>query len=855
MSYSTLFKLHSRDLGSEAEVETRLLQPLFNDLGYPATAVIPKQHLPKLIVSSGSQKSKGEADFLLIGHDGYAKVVVEAKDPAIPVQEAWGQAASYALAYNKDKKEDEKVRWLLISNGHITSLYKHDSDSPSITLNLSDFVSGSPPYVSLRSQIKYKIIEVVETGQLEFKSLPPDELNNKFKECHNLIWKKEKLAPADAFYEFCKFIFIKIRADKARELGGTLETYKLPLTLAWLEAQKTTSKHPVRDILFKQLKDDLEDAIVKAGKKRIFESNETFKLTAETTKELIKRFESINLSSIDDDLNGRMFEVFLNAAVRGRELGQYFTPRPLVDFMTRISLHSKGDLTQHLKVIDACCGTAGFLIEVMAYLTAAIRNDTRFNETQKKEMVKKIHNESLFGVEANERVSRIARINMYLHGDGGSHIFHGDGLDNAPLIFDDMSSERKDEVKDHTNTIKEDDFDIVLTNPPFSMSYSKDNDDEERILRQLNIAEGSNSVKSGVLFLQRYLNLLKPGGEMLIVLDDTVLNGATYLKERQWLLDNFVLLGVHSMPFNAFFKAKANIKTSILHIRKKINPEETQGYVIMSISNNIGHDNSLNDTPERNNLPDILNVYFEWKRTGKLEELIKPNQDKFENLECAEQVWLVDSKELTHERIDAFYYAPELKRVKAELEKMEKSGTIILRKGGYFEFRDKISPREIKELRDSGEKLRYIEIGDVTRYGLITKYITGTIDELPSRGEYRIHKGDILMAINNSSRGTVVRVPDEYDGAVCTSGFFVIHPRSEEESCLLWYALRSDYCRHQIYYLSQTASQPELKVEAWEKEFYVPIPLGASKEKAIKEALQFQDHIAALLDADSVRLT
>lgn len=89
--------------------------------------------------------------------------------------------------------------------------------------------------------------------------------------------------------------------------------------------------NPVRDILFVKLRNDLEDEIHK-GKKRIFEPGETLKLSASTISELIKTFQSINLASIDEDLNGRMFEVFSNAAVRGKELGQYFTPRPLVDF-------------------------------------------------------------------------------------------------------------------------------------------------------------------------------------------------------------------------------------------------------------------------------------------------------------------------------------------------------------------------------------------------------------------------------------------------------------------------------------------------------------------------------------------
>jgi restriction endonuclease S subunit len=119
---------------------------------------------------------------------------------------------------------------------------------------------------------------------------------------------------------------------------------------------------------------------------------------------------------------------------------------------------------------------------------------------------------------------------------------------------------------------------------------------------------------------------------------------------------------------------------------------------------------------------------------------------------------------------------------------------------------------------------------------------------LPSRGEYQIRKGDILVALNNSSRGTVVLVPEEYDCAICTSGFLVLIPDNEDNALLLWYSLRSEICRKQIYYLAQTASQPELKIEAWEKYFKIPIPLGEEKIQAINKAREFYDHLKKLAD-------
>lgn len=851
--YSTLFSLDSRDLTSEAEVETRFLNKLFSDLGYPETAIIPKKHVDSLIISDGVKKSTKEVDFLLKDKNGIARIIVEAKDPKKNIFDAWGQAASYALSFNKNKPQTDRVKWLLISNGIMTILYPHDSDIPILTLQLSDFASGIPPYVALRTYIKYDSVIPQTKHNLEFKPLPPAELNKLFTISHNLVWKAEKLAPHDAFFEFCKFIFIKIREDKKRQnYGDDVEPYEIPLTQSWLKAQSKTSHHPVRDILFRELCNELESKVKLCQKRRIFEINESLELKASTCKSLIEKFETVDLSSIDEDLNGRMFEVFLNAAIRGKDLGQFFTPRSVVDFMTRICLRNV-NLDNPPFILDACCGTAGFLIETMAYMTGLIRNDSRNNEFDRETKINYICNECLFGVEANKRTSKIARINMYLHGDGGSHIFHGDGLEEVPQITVDMSDEEKIETTDHANKIKKDYFDIILSNPPFSMTYQRNKEEDKRIIDQFIFTNGQSSVKSSVLFLNRYESLLKPGGEMLIVLDDTLLNGKTFENLRSWILEKFVVLGIHSLPFNTFLKAKANIKTSILHLRKKRNQKDSQGSIFMSVSNNIGHDNSLKDTPYRNNLIEILIAYLEWQRTGLIEEIIKDNSDVYENLEGPMQYWITPSNKLSIERFDAFFYCPELNNIYLGLKDQEQKGLLEIKKGTDFNIIDKLSSAEKKNLISNQEILKYIEIGNVTSYGLITNHIEGLFEELPSRGEYQVKTGDILLALNNSSRGTVVRVPKEYNNAICTSGFLVIRPRNEQEGLLLWYCLRSEVCRKQIYYLAQTASQPELKIDSWNKYFKIPFPIGKQRTVAIKKARDSFIYIEKLSDIRNER--
>ena len=99
----------------------------------------------------------------------------------------------------------------------------------------------------------------------------------------------------------------------------------------------------------------------------------------------------------------------------------------------------------------------------------------------------------------------------------------------------------------------------------------------------------------------------------------------------------------------------------------------------------------------------------------------------------------------------------------------------------------------------------------------------------------------------------MVLVPPEFDNAVCTSGFLVIVPENAEEGLLLWYTLRSEICRKQIYYMAQTASQPELKLDAWNNYFMIPMPKDGERDKALKRAKEFYDHLAKLTDIDKYR--
>lgn len=351
---------------------------------------------------------------------------------------------------------------------------------------------------------------------------------------HNLIRKKDSLSPTDAFYEFSKIMFIKIREDN--KIHDILENDKSPkkddfiFSTHWIDRQASVETNPFNAILFRQIQEELEKKIQKGEKKRIFEKGERLSLKASTIYEIVKALQHYDLYAIDEDLNGRMFETFLNATVRGKELGQFFTPRGVVHYMVEtatMNVTVKHKEIQAPFILDGCCGSGGFLIDAMATLIDKVDKLNHLTEPQKDEYKEIIKRENLYGIDSTEKISCIARLNMYLHGDGGSKIFKADSLDRDYTIDEGMVEEEKDGLRELKNTFTSKnklEFDVVLTNPPFSISYKKKDANENRILEQYEIAKttsgaSSSSEKSNVLFIERYKDLLKSdGGNSLLLL-------------------------------------------------------------------------------------------------------------------------------------------------------------------------------------------------------------------------------------------------------------------------------------------------------------------------------------------------
>ena len=193
-------------------------------------------------------------------------------------------------------------------------------------------------------------------------------------------------------------------------------------------------------------------------------------------------------------------------------------------------------------------------------------------------------------------------------------------------------------------------------------------------------------------------------------------------------------------------------------------------------------------------------------------------------------------EQFNNKRLDAFYYAPELKKIQKQLAKMEREDNKIeLKRGLDFNIIETLKKEDIEEL--DGKILKYFEIGDVTIDGTIVKYREDNFEKLPTRARLKVKKNDVIFAKNNSSRGTTVLIPDWFDGDLVTTGFIGIRPKDYEDALILWNILESELFRKQIYYLSITASQPEIRDNIFREDILIPWPkLKTDKQKIIENA-------------------
>ena len=463
----------------------------------------------------------------------------------------------------------------------------------------------------------------IEQIKNQTKLFTRDEFTKTLRACHNIIRNNDKLSPEAAFDEISKLLFMKIRFERDNK-GMKVFTKQEYLYAAQNHEKNVRPGLKGTDLyalsymqfLFRTTKEFFKDD-------RLFDDKDEINIRENSFIQILEKLETFNLSDTQDDVKGIAFEEFLGTTFRG-ELGQFFTPRTIVDFMTEILDPQEGEV-----ICDPTCGSGGFLIKAFEYVREKIEADIRskkdslrlsiegndYDALPEDKQVKIGHSidkmqaalnteldtgiegsrmyqlsrNCIYGTDANPRMARTSKMNMIMHGDGHGGVHHHDGLLNVNGIFEER-------------------FDVILTNPPFGQNVDrgqliseadKFTDEEmkkkykkkygaayDEALKQVDdhIGEsllslydlGKTSTLTEVLFMERCLRLLKKGGRMGMVLPEGVLNNKNLQSVREYFEGRAKIILICSIPQDVFIAAGATVKPSLVFMRRFTVDEEAE---------------------------------------------------------------------------------------------------------------------------------------------------------------------------------------------------------------------------------------------------------------------------------------
>ena len=591
-------------LKPEEEVRQRYVCRLVDSYGYGI------KQMGEEVKVTNSQRGQGaaRADIVVWRNEEdkrkgkNALIVVECKAENVTIRQA-----DYFQGYNYAAWAGAK--FFVTTNLKETRIFKVVEDAmPKKLEEIADIPSAD--MVNDDKKIKAMLLQT--------KAFTRDEFSRLLFKCHNIIRNNDKLSPEAAFDEISKVLFIKIRYERTNSGTQIFSKEEFLKQKKMYDAVKSKESPDYYQFLFNKTKEDF-------AKDHLFDENETIKIRENSFEQIVKELQVYNLSTTSDDVKGIAFEQFLGRTFRG-ELGQFFTPRTIVDFMVSVLDPQEGEY-----VCDPCCGSGGFLIRAFEYVREHIENEVEvrkedvkkslftddYSKLPKKEQEKidqkvidafckmnyelDINNpmgrlrslsfDCIYGTDANPRMARTAKMNMIMHGDGHGGVHHHDGLLNV-------------------NGIWEGRFDVILTNPPFGARIDKElkiteadrftdiekikayekrygKENYDNALKQVNdhidqpildlFQIGKFSGLTEVLFIERCLNLLKPGGRMGIVLPEGVLNNTNLQKVRDFVESKAKILLIVSIPQDVFMAAGATVKPSLLFF-KKFTENEAEEY-------------------------------------------------------------------------------------------------------------------------------------------------------------------------------------------------------------------------------------------------------------------------------------
>ncbi len=412
-------------------------------------------------------------------------------------------------------------------------------------------------------------------------------------------------AGVSAFEEIFKLIFAKLFDEFNK---GDSETMDFRTTTASPKQQ-----YERFNTLFKKAAGEWSD---------IFSEREKIELNPLALIAVASAFQGKKFYDADLDVVDAAFEYMINPEQKG-DKGQFFTPRSVVKMCVKMLNPKLDELA-----LDPACGPCGFMIHALDWVSEQSIKQKFKNGW--KERRRQYAGSKLFAIDFDIRLAKVAKAMMLIVGDGRTHVYRVNSLDPRDW---------KDHADAVGNQIRDGMFDVLMTNPPFAgkmtqpeilgtydLAYKGDHASKRRV----------NQLTRDVLFIERCLRFLKPGGRMAIVLPQGNLNNTHAEYIRKWVMDKARVLAVVGLHGNTF-KPFTGTKTSVLFLQKWRENETPQlDYpIFLAVNEQPVKDNSgeyifkkkpdgsyLQDEQDKrvidHDLDEIANGFIEFARAEKL---------------------------------------------------------------------------------------------------------------------------------------------------------------------------------------------------------------------------------------------
>jgi type I restriction enzyme M protein len=364
---------------------------------------------------------------------------------------------------------------------------------------------------------------------------------------------------------------------------------------------------------------------VKAEYRDVFAATDSLKLDAESVLYVVGELQNYCIVDADRDAVGDAFEVFIGPALRGGE-GQFFTPRNVVKMVVEMLDPSPGDM-----VIDPACGSGGFLIATLEYVWKKLEAQAKrhgWSESQLERKRRDVASKCFRGLDKDSFLAKVTKAYMAIIGDGRGGVF----CENSLLPPPEWHSNTRDMIATES-------FDVVLTNPPFgskihvkgstvltqyALGHKWKRDGDTGLPVQTTTLHDEQSPH--ILFIERCLQLLKPGGRLGIVMPESILGNPSYAHVIAFIMTHARVNAVVTMPealFKTSGKGGTHTKVCVLLLEKTTAASHDYS-MFMADAKWCGHDSRGNPTIRRNekgldvvldDVPEIARKYSKLKKT------------------------------------------------------------------------------------------------------------------------------------------------------------------------------------------------------------------------------------------------